>query len=133
MWHDDWLQMASPAIDHSVRLMRALRARGIPVFALTNFGVETFAQARGAYDFLHEFDRLYVSGHMRAVKPEPEIYARAEADCGVSPAALLFTDDRPDNIAAARARGWQTHLFDGPDGWAQALVQSGLLDKEAAA
>jgi 2-haloacid dehalogenase len=33
-------------------------------------------------------------------------------------ASLLFTDDRADNIDAARARGWQAHLFDGPQGWA---------------
>ena len=31
MWHDRWSDMATPAIDHSVRLLRALRARGVPV------------------------------------------------------------------------------------------------------
>jgi 2-haloacid dehalogenase len=45
---------------------------------------------------------------------------------------LLFADDRHDNIAAAKARGWQTHLFDGPAGWAERLVKEGLLTPEAA-
>ena len=29
MWHDNWLEMAQPAIPHSVALLRALRTRGI--------------------------------------------------------------------------------------------------------
>ena len=35
MWHDRWIELATPAIDHSVRLMRALRAKGVPVFSLS--------------------------------------------------------------------------------------------------
>ncbi|OIQ74915.1 alpha-D-glucose-1-phosphate phosphatase YihX [mine drainage metagenome] len=132
MWHDDWMHMASPAIPRSVALLRALRAKGVPVFALTNFGVGTFEIARKAYPFLEEFDRRYVSGHMQVVKPDPEIYARVEADCGIAPGRLLFADDRQDNIDAAAARGWQVHLFDGPEGWAKRLVQAGLLTAEEA-
>ncbi|MGR3495463.1 HAD family hydrolase [Citreimonas sp.] len=132
MWHDNWLELAQPRIDHSVRLLRALRANGVPVFALTNFGIGTWAVATPEFDFLSEFDRTYVSGHMGVIKPEPEIYERVEADCGLPPQALLFTDDKPDNIAAANARGWLTHLFTGSDGWAQRLVVEGLLTTEQA-
>lgn len=132
MWHDNWLELAQPRIDHSVRLLRALRANGVPVFALTNFGIGTWAVANPEYEFLSEFDRTYVSGHMGVMKPEAEIYERLEADCGVPPQALLFTDDKPDNIAAANARGWLTHLFTGPEGWAQRLVVEGLLTTDQA-
>lgn len=69
---------------------------------------------------------------MGVIKPDPKIYQMVEDDCGVAPGALLFTDDRPDNIAAAEARGWQTHLFTGPDGWADRLVATGLLTEEEA-
>ena len=131
-WHDDWIHMASPAIPHSVRLLRALRAKGVPVFALTNFGIESFAYAQTQYDFLSEFDRAYVSGQMAVIKPDAEIYARVEADCGIAPGGLLFADDRADNIAAAAARGWQTHLFAGSEGWAARLVAEGLLSTEEA-
>lgn len=127
MWHDRWLELAQPVIEPSVRLLRQLRARGIPVFTLTNFGIETFALAERHFDFLSEFDRRYVSGHMGVIKPEPEIYRMVEDDSGVPAAGLLFADDRPDNVAAARARGWNAHLFDGPAGWARALVAHGLL------
>ncbi|WP_102223990.1 HAD family hydrolase [Acidimangrovimonas sediminis] len=130
LWHDRWLELAGPEIPGSVALLRALRRRGVPVFALSNFGVENFALTERHYVFLTEFDRRYISGQMKMAKPDAEIYARVEADCGIAPGGLLFTDDRADNIAAARARGWQTHHFQGPQGLADRLVREGLLTQE---
>lgn len=132
LWHDRWIEMATPAIDHSVQLLRALRTKGVTVFALSNFGVGSFDHAETYYPFFGEFDRRYVSGHLRMMKPDPRIYEVLETDSGVAPAALLFTDDRPENIAVAAERGWQTHLFEGPGGWAERLVAEGLLSAEEA-
>jgi 2-haloacid dehalogenase len=131
-WHDRWIEIAAPRIEHSIALLRALRRRGVPVFALTNFGSDSFAYACTQYDFLNEFDRAYVSGRIGVIKPDPAIYAAVEADCGVVPESLLFTDDKPENIAAAAVRGWQVHLFDGPRGLADRLVAAGLLTTEEA-
>lgn len=131
-WFDHWIDMASPRIEGSIALMRALRAKGVPVFALTNFGIHSFAYAQTQYDFLSEFDRAYVSGHLGVIKPDPAIYAAVEADCGIAPSRLIFADDRADNIAAAAARGWQVHQFSGWQGWAERLVQAGLLTVEEA-
>lgn len=133
MWHDRWIEMATPVIPHSVRLMAALQAKGVPVFSLTNFGIETYDHAATFYPFLRNFDRDFISGHMRMIKPDPSIYAAVEDACGIAPAHLIFADDRADNIAAAKARGWQTHLFEGPQGWADRLVAEGLLSKAEAA
>lgn len=127
LWHDRWIEMASPAIPHSVRLMRALRARGVPVFALSNFGNASFEIGRAHYPFLDEFDARFLSGRLGVVKPDPAIYAALETATGVAPAELFFVDDRAANIAAANARGWQTHLFEGPAGLATALVAAGLV------
>jgi len=131
-WHDNWIQLASPVIPHSVHLLRALRRKGVPVFSLTNFGIETFDYAVTFYSFLSEFDRDYVSGRMGVIKPAPRIYEMLEQDCGVAPERLLFTDDRADNIQAAAARGWQTHQFEGPQGWADRLIAEGLLTPQEA-
>lgn len=132
MWHDRWIELASPVIPHSLQLLRTLRKRGVPVFALTNFGIESFAYAQSIYRFLEEFDRRYVSGHMGLIKPDPAIYAAVEADCGLAPEALLFADDRAENIAAAEARGWQGHVFTDPQGWADRLVDEGVLSAQEA-
>ncbi|MGJ8544063.1 MAG: HAD family hydrolase [Sulfitobacter sp.] len=133
LWHDRWVDIATPAIDRSVRLMGALQAKGIPVFSLTNFGIQTYDMAAEKYAFLRQFDRDFISGHMRVVKPDPRIYQMLEEGSGLSGPALLFADDRGENIEAAAARGWQTHLFEHPQGWAERLVTEGLLTQSEAA
>ncbi len=132
-WHDNWIRLAAPLIPHSIRLLRALRAKRVPVFALTNFGDGTFAYAQTEYRVLTEFDREYVSGRMKVIKPDPEIYRMVEADCTIAPGRLLFVDDKAENVAAASARGWQTHQFVTPGGWAGALIAAGLLTEAEAA
>ncbi|MEQ8898443.1 MAG: HAD family phosphatase [Roseovarius sp.] len=126
----NWTEIAQPEIPGSVRLLRALKARGVPVFALSNFGKENFPLSEAQFPFLTEFDRRYISGEMKMIKPDAEIYAAVEADCGLAPDTLFFTDDREDNIAAAAARGWQTHRFETPQGLARRLVEDGLLTQE---
>ncbi|WP_299608610.1 HAD family phosphatase [uncultured Tateyamaria sp.] len=133
MWHDRWIEMASPAIDHSVRLMKALQAKEVPVFSLTNFGIGSYDFAATRYPFLNEFDRDFISGHMQVVKPDANIYKMLEDASGLRGESLIFTDDRADNIAAAQMRGWRTHHFKGPDGWANRLVKEGLLTESEAA
>lgn len=132
-WYDRWIELAQPVIPHSIQLLRALRSKGVPVFALTNFGIDSFAHAETHYPFLGEFDRRYISGHMGLIKPVSRIFEMVEEDSGLRPDQMLFTDDRRDNIAAAAARGWHTHLFDGPTGWAARLVSEGLLSEAEAA
>ena len=133
MWRDHWADMVEPEIPHSVRLLRALRARGIPVFALSNFGRDTFDIAAKRYPFLREFDRAYISGRLGVIKPDVEIYAALETDTELHGADLLFADDLADNITTAQERGWHTHLFQTPQGWADCLIYHGLLTPDEAA
>ena len=132
MWHDRWIELASPVIDHSVRLMKALQEKRVPVFSLTNFGIQSYDYAATHYPFLREFDRDFISGHLAVTKPDRSIYQKLQDASGLSGSDLLFTDDRHDNIAAAQEHGWQTHLFEHPQGWADRLVSSGLLSAEEA-
>ena len=132
LWYDRWIELASPRIEGSIALQRALRAKGVPVFALTNFGRYSFEEALPKMDFLQDFDRRYVSGVMGVIKPDPLIYQMVEEDCGIAPEGLLFTDDKAENITAAARRGWRTHQFESWQGWAQRLVAEGLLSKAEA-
>ncbi len=127
MWHDRWIEMATPAIDMSWASLWALQAKDIPVFALSNFGIDSFAYAETKYPDLGLFDQRYISGHMGVIKPAKQIYQMLEDGCRLAPETLLFTDDRIDNIDAARDRGWHTHLFEGPQAWVDCLVDHRLL------
>ena len=132
MWVEDWSKLTANVIEHSVRLLRALRAKGIPVWALSNFGEEPFDISCEDHPFLTEFDGAVISGRIGVAKPDVEIYEALEEATGVLRSRLLFADDRAENVAVAKARGWQTHLFEGPEGWAKALVEAGLLTEEEA-
>lgn len=128
LWHDSWLDMASPVIGQSVDIFQKLQANSVLVFALSNFGVQTFEFAETVYPFLNEFDQRYISGYLGEVKPEPRIYEILEQESGIAPHKLLFTDDRQENLSVAAARDWNVHLFDGPDGWIKRLNTEGLLE-----
>lgn len=130
LWHDRWLDLVTGPIPRSVAMMRALKRAGVPVLALTNFGNETLKIAKARFDFLNEFDRMFLSAELRLLKPDPAIYAALELGTGYAPQRLFFTDDRPENCAAAAARGWHTHVFDGPEGLEKALLAHGLLTEE---
>lgn len=126
-WQRDLLVMLQPVIFPCVALMRALRRKGVPVHALTNWGDEHFDIAARHFAFFREFDRAFVSGKLGLIKPDPAIYAVVERETGLAPNALLFVDDKAENVAAAVARGWRAHQFESWQGWARLLVAEGLL------
>jgi 2-haloacid dehalogenase len=130
LWHENWIDMASPDIPGTAVILRALKSKGIPIFSLTNFGVNTLDWAKTRYSVLNEFDREFISGELGLVKPDPAIYDHVESQSGVAPERLIFTDDSPANVAAAAERGWKAHLFEGPEGWGERLISEGLLARE---
>lgn len=125
-WWDHWHVMFAPEIPGVAETFRALRAASVPVHALSNFAADSFLRAVERYPVLGEFDVPVVSGREGVVKPEARIYEILEERSGLKGGELFFTDDRADNIAAAAARGWRTHLFEGADGLRRALAEAGF-------
>jgi len=100
-----WLDMFEPdpaMIELAHRLSEDYR-----VFLLSNIGDLHWAHLAREYR-LHAIGHgalpSYVAGVM---KPHPAIYAEAERRFALEPSATVFIDDRADNIATARTRGWQ--------------------------
>jgi 2-haloacid dehalogenase len=114
-------------VEGAHELVERLAGRGVPLFCLTNFGDEFFADFRPTQPVFDHFADIIVSGVEKVAKPEPRIYEIVEERSGLSGAALFFTDDNPANIAAARARGWNAHLFTEAAGLEAALIAEGLL------
>jgi len=108
-------------------LVHRLADRGVPLYALTNFGAEFWDRFGRAQPIFERFADVVVSGEERSVKPEPRIYEIAEARFGLPGEQLFFTDDNPANVAAAAARGWQAHLFTDAAALERELVARGLL------
>jgi 2-haloacid dehalogenase len=114
-------------VEGAHELVERLAARGVPLFCLTNFGDEFWEAFRPTQPVFDHFEDIIVSGVEKVAKPDPRIYEIVEARSGRSGEALFFTDDNPANIEAARARGWNAHLFTDAAGLEAALVEALLL------
>ncbi|MBV7258238.1 HAD-IA family hydrolase [Erythrobacter crassostreae] len=114
-------------VEGSHELVERLHTRGVPLFCLTNFGHEFWGGFRPTQPVFDVFEDIIVSGTERVAKPEMRIYEILEERSGREGAQLFFTDDNPDNIAAAKARGWDAHLFTDADSLEAQLKASGLL------
>jgi FMN phosphatase YigB (HAD superfamily) len=59
-----------------------------------------------------EWDVVIDSSVEQVTKPDKEIFVIAQHKAGVPNNKILFVDDRPENIEAAKAFGWHTFLYD---------------------
>lgn len=114
-------------VEGSHELVERLSAAGVPLYCLTNFGDEFFAAFRPTQPIFDLFEDIVVSGVEKVAKPDSRIYEIVEKRSGRSGAALFFTDDNPANIEAARARGWDAHLFIDAASLEAQLIEAGLL------
>ncbi len=114
-------------VEGSHALVDRLAARGVPLFCLTNFGDEFWQAFRPAQPIFDLFEDIVVSGVEKVAKPEARIYAILEDRSGRAGTELFFTDDNPANIAAAKARGWDAHLFTDARSLEAQLVAADLL------
>lgn len=127
-FRDRWVEMLGGPIAPTVDVLRELHARGIRLYALTNWSAETFPIARPRFPFLELFDGIVVSGDERVRKPEPEIFRRLLDRYALDPATTLFIDDLEANVIAARGMGMvATHFRDAARLRAE-LVRLGLLE-----
>jgi len=114
-------------VEGSHGIVERLADKGVPLFCLTNFGDEFWQMFRPTQPIFDHFADIIVSGVEKVAKPDPRIYEIVEERSGRDGAALFFTDDNPANIAAARLRGWDAHLFTEAESLEAQLVSAGLL------
>ena len=57
------------------------------------------------------FAHVFLSWELGAAKPEPAAYTAVTTKLEVEGSQLFFVDDSPENVAAARALGWQAEVF----------------------
>jgi 2-haloacid dehalogenase len=111
----------------SHELVEALQARGVPLYAITNFSADFWPPFRAQNALFDLFRDIVVSGDEKLFKPDPAIYALAARRFGHAPEAMLFIDDNLDNILGARACGWQAHQFVDSETLAADLRARGLI------
>lgn len=104
-----WLHPNPP----SVAAFRRAAARGLRLAILSNAPREV-AVAIDALPWLSSVSPRLFSYQLRSAKPEPEIFRLAQERLGAAPEDIVFVDDRPANVAAARDFGMTAEVFTNP-------------------
>jgi len=120
-------EMIPGPIEGSVRILRELKERAVPVYALTNWSAETYPPQRQRFDFFSAFDGIVVSGEEGVIKPDPRIFAILLERYRIPAEVAIFIDDNPANAAAAARLGLHGIHFRSPEALRGELVDLGLL------
>ena len=126
-YYDQFDRTMRGPVDGMVPMLEQLKARGIRLYALSNWGVETFPLARRCFGFLDLFEDIVISGVVRLVKPDPRIYHLALDRFSVRAEEAVFIDDMPANVAAAESVGLTAIRFSGAAELTRRLATLGLL------
>jgi len=105
-----WSAIFLPHTLIPVELVRELK-KGHRLLVLSNTNSIHFEMVWEAYPILREFDHLILSHEVKAMKPDPRIYAAALAEAQAEPGECFFTDDIPDYVDGARKAGIQAEQF----------------------
>lgn len=84
--------------------VKALRAAGVPVSALTNT-LSTEAEILARPEFAGVFDHVVSSHDVGLAKPDPAIFHHALDRLGAAAAEAVFVDDLIGHVEAARSLG----------------------------
>lgn len=126
-YHQRWEEMLGDAIWESVEIFRQIKSMGLPVFALTNWSVETFPPTKKKFGFLHEFDGIVVSGEEKVAKPDARLFFILLERYKIAASTALYIDDNAGNVAAAKRIGFHTIHFQSAAQLRQALQELKML------
>ena len=99
--------------DYAIPWIQELKRMEKRVFYLSNYSAFSIRANRDVLDFLPHMDGGVFSYQVHIVKPNPEIYRLLCEKYNLNAEECLFTDDMPDNIAAAKECGFHAVLFEG--------------------
>ncbi|HYF21318.1 MAG TPA: HAD family phosphatase [Ramlibacter sp.] len=122
-----WNAILLREIADTVALIDRLRQR-VPCHALSNTNA-AHVQAIGELfpQLLPRFQRVFVSHEIGHRKPAPESFLHVVQALDVPAGAILFFDDLPENVQAARQVGMDAVLVRGPADVRTAVEARGLL------
>lgn len=91
-------------IEATIELMTEIHSSGIEMYCLSNMPTETFDYIKSR-SFFNFFSGVVISGNIKMMKPEPEIFSYTLNRFNLSAGSTLFVDDSLANIMAAEKMG----------------------------
>ncbi|MFF4988622.1 HAD family hydrolase [Streptosporangium saharense] len=122
-----WPEMLDGLVPGTSEILADVRRAGTAMYAITNWSAETYPLAVDRYPVLKLFEDIVVSGEIKMIKPDPEIYLHALDRFGLSAERALFVDDSPANVEGAAAVGMGALLFTDAAALRSELERYGLL------
>ena len=96
----------------TVRLMRRLKAKGYPLYCLSNMHFASIEHLEQNENFWDVFEGRVISCRLKLCKPEPGIYQHLLDAFGLRARDTIFIDDVQKNLDAAAKLGIQTIRFE---------------------
>jgi len=119
-----WLDMFDRA--HEMFDLAAGLKGDYRVFLLSNIGDLHWSHLNARYGFDDLTHGVIASFRVGAIKPSAAIYRETERRFGLEPAATVFIDDLPQNVAGAQACGWRAIHHRDPVGTCRQLRALGV-------
>jgi putative hydrolase of the HAD superfamily len=102
-----WAKPNEPMVAWAAALQRA----GVKTGILSNMGDAMEDGLLEKLPWLRDFTHSTYSHRLKIAKPDPAIYRTAAEGLGVPAQAVLFIDDREENIVAAKAAGMRSVVY----------------------
>jgi putative hydrolase of the HAD superfamily len=104
-WLDGWNSIFVGEMPGIRRVLARVQGK-LPLYVFSNTNAAHHAHWSSRFcDLLAPFGKIYVSHDLGLRKPEPAAFRAVVADMGVAAENVLFFDDLPQNVAAARGCG----------------------------
>ena len=126
---DAYMGFFSSVPERNLELFRKLRAEGYRLSLLSNTNpfIMEWALSKAFDGHGHSLDEyldsIYVSYEMKVMKPDEKIFRMMLESEKVTPSQVLFIDDGPKNVAAARAIGINTIQATNGEDWTEDVLR----------
>ena len=126
-YHENWKDSIVGSIAGTVDILRKLKEIGYPLYGLSTWSAETFPLVRERFPFFDLFDDIVLSGEVKMIKPDPQIFQFMLDKFNLKAQACLFIDDSLTNIKVAEEIGFATIYFQSPAQLETELIRLDIL------
>lgn len=109
---ENWFQYVDP-LPETWKFIKELKARGVPIYLLSNASTRFAERALEDHPILKEFDGIVFSAPLKMAKPGHDIYYHLFNEFNLLPRECFFIDDTVENVISSKELGMESILFTG--------------------
>lgn len=125
-----WCSVATDLIENIEGVVSGL-ARQYPLYLLSNTNELHLNYIKKKFSILENFQRLFLSYKIGAMKPDEEIFRFMLGELEMDPGEIFFTDDKLSNIKPALALGIDAVHFQSTNELVKVLTQKHIFNSKS--